>query len=267
MLANATAQISALLQGYGALAVLVAVLAVGIWRIVARLIGARAQARMTRDFRDRFHAFVNTSGEDTQAYERLAFLAERMGNAMGTHALVNATPPFSGRSAKKFVTVLQFIPELRMHFADERAGGFGVGNDGASWIYHTIDDALIRFLGALDATAKSSAKKLVNPVAWLSEGAERLIALPIYVAGAFGLIEAGRAAEIEQRTAFRAVAGLVALILVATVASIFLVGEQQTADAYRAIATTVARAINGFVTALISAVTDVVRAITAPPQQ
>ncbi len=267
MLANATAQISALLQSYGALAILIAILAIGIWRIVARLIGARQQARLTRDFRARFHAFANSSGEDTQAYERLAFLAERMANAMGSHALVDATPPFTGRSAKKYVTVLQFIPELRMHFADERGGGFGVGNDGASWIYHTIDDALIRFLGALDATAKSSAKKLINPVAWLSEGMERLIALPVYLFGAFGLVEAGRAAEIEQRTAFRAIAGLAALILVVTVASIFLVGEQQTADAYRTIATTVARAIDGFVTALISAVTDIARAITAPPQQ
>jgi hypothetical protein len=267
MLANATAQISAVLQSYGALAVLAAILLVGIWRITARLIGARQQARLTRDFRARFHAFANSSGEDTAAYERLAFLAERMANAMGRHGLVDATPPFTGRSAKKYVTVLQFIPELRMHFADERGGGYGLGNDGASWIYHTIDDALIRFLGALDATTKSSTKKLFNPIAWLSEGAERIVALPFYLAGTFGLIEPGRAAEVEQRTAFRAVAGLAALIVVVTVASILIAGEAQTAAAYRGLATTVARAIDGFVTALVSAVSDVARAITAPPEQ
>ena len=267
MLANATAQTSAVLQSYGALAVLAAILIVGIWRIAVRLVGARRQVRLTNAFRERFDAFVNSSGEDTAAYERLAFLAERMANAMGPHGLVDATPPFSGRSAKKFVTVLQFIPELRMHFADERGGGYGVGNDGASWIYHTIDDALIRFLGALDATTKSSAKKLFNPVAWLSEGAERVVALPFYVAGSFGMIEAGRATEIEQRTAFRAVAGLAALLLVVTVASILLVGEQKTANAYRTVGNTAASAIGGAATAVVSAFSDVAKAITAPPEQ
>ena len=267
MLANATAQVSAVWQSYGLLAALAAVLAVGIWRIAARLIGARRQVGLTNDFRDRFHAFINSSGEDTEAYERLAFLAERMASAMGRHGLVDATPPFTGRSAKKFVTVLQFIPELRMHFADERGGGYGVGNDGASWIYHTIDDALIRFLGALDATTKSSAKKLINPIAWLAEGAERVLALPFYLAGSFGAIEAGRAAEIERRTAFRAAAGLAALILVVTVASILIVGEAQTAAAYRGLATTVAQAIDGAVTAVVSAFSDVAKAITAPPEQ
>lgn len=256
VLASAYDQVVAFFQTYGALAVLAVVLAVGIGRIVARLLAARERARITRGFRQRFHAFNDSAGADTAAYERLAFLAERMAAAMGTHARVRGTPPFAGRSAQKYTSVLQFIPELRMHFADLDKGGRGIGDDGAAWIYHTVDDALIGYLGALDATAKAAAKRLANPIAWLAEGVERILALPVYIAGWFGLIEGRRAAEIEQRTGFRAVAGLAALVVVATVVSVLWVGEQRTANAYRAIGATAARTVGGTVDAVISAFSD-----------
>jgi len=267
MAANATAQGLSVLQSYGALAVLAIILVVGIWRIVARLIGARRRAAMARTFRERFQAYAHSSGEDNEAYERLAFFAERMGNAMGRHGRVNATPPFSGRSAKKYLTVLQFIPELRMHFADLRGGGYGLGNEGASWIYHTVDDALIRFLGGLDETAKRAAKSLLNPIAWFREGAERLLALPFFIAGAFGLIEPGRAAAIEGRTSFRAVAGVAALIVAATIASTLIVGKARTAAAYRSIGGTAAEAAGSAASAVYSAFADVATAIATPKEE
>ena len=120
MLANAFAQIVQFFQSYGALAVLAVILAVGIWRLIASYVSARAQTNTTTAFRQRFDAFVNSSGEDTQAYERLAFLAERMGNVMGRYALAESKPPFAAHSGKTYATVLQYIPELRRHFADER---------------------------------------------------------------------------------------------------------------------------------------------------
>lgn len=267
MAANATAQGLSILHSYGVLAILAVILAVGIWRLITRMIGARRRAAMARNFRERFHTYAESSGEDNAAYERLAFYAERMGNAMGQHGLVNASPPFAGRSAKKYVTVLQFIPELRMHFADLRGGGYGLGNEGASWIYHTVDDALIRFLGSLDDTAKRAAKSLLNPIAWFREGAERLLALPFYIAGAFGLLEAGRAAAIEQRTSFRAVAGIVALIVAATIASTLIVGEARTAAAYRSAGNTVAGAVGSATRATFSAFSDVATAIATPKQE
>jgi hypothetical protein len=266
MPANASAQVLLLLQTYGALTVLGAILVVGIWRLIARYVSARAQTKTTTAFRERFDAFVNSSGEDTQAYERLAFLAERMGNVMGRHALADSKPPFAAHSGKTYVTVLQYIPELRRHFADERGGGLGLGNDGASWVYHSVDDALIRFLGALDETTTSARRKLINPIAWFREGVEAILALPFYILGGFGLLEDGAAAAIEQRTAFRAVAGLVALIAVATIASILIVGEQRTANAYRAAGNTAASAVDGAVAAVVSAFSDVSKAITAPKE-
>ena len=117
MLVNASAQVLLVLQTYGALAVLGAVMIVGIARMISHYLSARKQAKMAHAFRERFHDFANSSGEDTQAYERLAFLAERMGNTMGSHALADSKPPFAAHSAKPYVTVLQYIPELRRHFA------------------------------------------------------------------------------------------------------------------------------------------------------
>ena len=256
MLANAYAQILAFFQTYGVLAVLAVILAVGILRIVARYLGSRERARMARAFRERFQTFANSSGEDTEAYERLSFLAERMATAMGRHALVGAKPPFTGRAAGAYVTVLQVIPELRMHFANLRDGGYGLGNDGASWIYHTVDDALIAFLGELDGTANSATKKLINPIAWFREGVERILALPLYIAGWFGLIESDRASAAERHSFFRAVAGLAALIVVATIASVLIFGEQKTTAAYRSIGNTAGRTINGAAKSVVSAFSD-----------
>jgi len=266
MLANTYAQVLQFFQTYNVLAVLAAVMAVGILRIFSRFLTARKQARAARGFRDRFHTFANSSGEDTQAYERLSFLAERMAKTMGPYARVDAKPPFSGHSTKTFATVLQFIPELRMHFNNLRQGGYGLGNDGAGWIYHSVDDALIRFLGSRDETAKLAARKLGNPIAWFREGVERILALPFYVLSWFGLIEADGAANAEQRGAFRAVAGLVALIAVVTIASTLIFGKQKTAATYRTIGNTAASTVNGAATAVVSAFSDAKRVITTPKE-
>lgn len=263
MLANAAAQVIQFFQSYGVLAGLAVVLAVGIARIILRYFSARSRAKTGRAFRERFHSFADSSGQDSQAYERLTFLTERMGKTMGRHALVDVKPPFHGHSATTYVTVLQYLPDLRKHFADLGQGGYGLGNDGANWIYTSIDDAMIRFLGDLDEVAKSAARNLINPIAWFREGIERILALPIYIAGWFGLIEDGDAAAIEQRTAFRTVAGLAALIAVATIASTLIVGEQKTANAYRTAGNTAVSAASGAATAVGSAFSDVWTVITA----
>lgn len=263
MLANTYPQVLQFIQSYGAVAVLGAVMIVGILRIFSRFLTAHKHARAARAFRDRFHAFSNSSGEDTEAYERLSFQAERMASTMGRYALVDAKPPFSGHSTKSFENVLQFIPELRMHFNNLQQGGYGLGNDGSGWIYHSVDDALIRFLGSRDETAKLAARKLVNPVAWFREGVERILALPLYALSAFGMMEPTAAATTEQNGGFRALAGLVAIVAVVFVASTLIFGEQKTANAYRTAGNTAASAAGSAATAVVSAFSDVWTVITA----
>ncbi|MFT5180186.1 MAG: hypothetical protein ACI8S3_000058 [Alphaproteobacteria bacterium] len=270
MLANTYAQVLQFFQTYGVLAVLAVILVVGILRIFLRYLTARDQVRTARAFRERFQTFANSSGEDIAAYERLAFLAERMGNTMGQYALLDAKPPFSTHSGKGFVTVLQYIPELRRHFADLAQGGYGLGNDGASWIYHNVDDALIRFLGSRDETGKSSARKLINPIAWFREGVERILALPFYILSWFGLIEPAGAARAEQRGSFRAIAGLAAIVTVTFIASTLIFGEEKTNAAsratYRGIVDTSARTVSSSVKSLGSLADDVTKVILTPKE-
>jgi len=267
MLANTYAQVLQFFQTHGVLAVLGAVMIVGILRIFSRLLTARKHARAARGFRDRFHTFANSSGEDTEAYERLSFLAERMANTMGRYALVDAKPPFSGHSTKTFETVLQFIPELRMHFNNLRQGGYGLSNDGSGWIYHSVDDALIRFLGSRDETAKLAARKLANPIAWYREGVERILALPLYVLSWFGMMEPAAAAATEQNGGFRAMAGLASIVAVIFIASTLVFGEQKTNAAYRGIGNTAVSAVSSAATAVVSAFSDAKRVITTPKEQ
>lgn len=267
MLANIYAQVLQFFQAEDVLIVLAVVMIVGIFRISSRFLTARKQARSARAFRERFHTFSHSNGEDTEAYERLSFLAERMANTMGRYALVDAKPPFSGHSTKSFETVLQFIPELRMHFNNLRQGGYGLGNDGAGWIYHSVDDALIRFLGSRDETAKLAARKLANPVAWFREGVERILALPLYVLSWFGMMEPAAATATEQNGGFRAIAGLTAIVAVIFIASTLIFGEQKTNAAYRGIGNTAASAVSGAATAVVSAFSDAKRVITTPKEQ
>jgi len=271
MLANAQAQILLFFQTHGVLAVLVVILAVGVWRIVLRMVTARQRGRTASAFRERFQTFANSMGQDDAAYERLAFLAERMGNTMGSYAQVDVKPPFGNLSAKNFVTVLQFIPELRRHFADLAQGGYGLGNDGASWIYHTVDDALIRFLGSLDETAKAAARRLLNPIAWFMEGVERILALPFYILSWFGLMQPASATRAEHHGFFRALASLAAIIVVAFIASTVVFGEQQTntitRTAYRDVVNTTSRTINRAFQSLIGLAGEFNRSTTQPQPQ
>ncbi len=266
MLANIYARVLQFFQADDVLIVLAIVMIVGIFRIASRLLTARKQARTARAFRDRFHTFSNSSGEDTEAYERLSFLSERMAKTMGRYAQVDAKPPFSGHSTKTFENVLQFIPELRMHFNNLRQGGYGLGNDGAGWIYHSVDDALIRFLGSRDETAKLAARKLGNPIAWFREGVERILALPFYILSWFGMMEPDAATTTEQHGGFRAVAGLTAIVAVIFIASTLIFGEQKTKAAYSAIGNTAVSTVSSAATAVVSAFSDVARVITAPKE-
>lgn len=249
-------------QSYGVIIVLALILAIGLWRVVSRYMSARDQEKMATGFRERFHAFADSDGQDTAAYERLSFLSERMSAAMGRHALVDVKPAFTTLTAKTFATVLHFIPEFRMHFADVRQGGFGLGNDGANWIYHSIDDALIRYLGALDQEVSSAKKKLYNPISWFREGIERILALPIYILGWFGLVESDTPANAERNGLFQAVAGLATLVVAVTIVATLVFGQQKTADVYRSIADSTTRSIDSSVKSLASLTSS--PATTAP---
>lgn len=271
MLANAQAQILQFFQTNGVIAVLVVILAVGIWRIGLRLLTARQQGRTAKAFRERFQAFANSMGEDNAAYERLAFLAERMGNTMSAYAQVEAKPPFGGLSSKNFVTILQYIPELRRHFADMAQGGYGLGNEGASWIYYTVDDALIRFMGSLDETANAAARRLLNQITWFKEGVERILALPFYILSWFGLIEPAGAGRAERHGFFRALSSLTAIVVVIFIASTLIFGEQRTNTAsraaYRDIVETSSRTVNSSFKSLLGLAGDVSRGVAEPTPQ
>ena len=271
MLANVQAQIPLFFQTYGIVAVLLIILAVGIWRTGLRLLTARLRARTAGAFRERFQAFANSGGEDTAAYDRIAFLAEHMGSAMGVYAQIEAKPPFGNLSSKNFSTILQFIPELRRHFADIAQGGYGLGNDGASWIYYTVDDALIRYIGSLDGATKTNARRLLNPIAWFMEGVERILALPFYVLSWFGLMEPANAGRTERHGFFRAISSVTAVLVVVFIASTLIFGEQRTNTAsrsiYRDLVEVSSPTINNSLELLAGLAGDVSRGVSEPTSQ
>jgi hypothetical protein len=198
--------------------------ALGFSRAVSRVLQLGRHEAFALEYLDTYRRYLDSRGDDRNAYGKLIFDSGRMQSIMGGYARMDYRPAFANYRITNHPIILNFIPEIRRKF-DSMKDAFGMGHieqEGARWLVHATDEAIVRYLGALQRMRQDAGRALLNPLEWLRLGIERILAAPFYLLSGLGLIRGFRAVAAENSVAVRYLSGLIALIgLVASLVQIF----------------------------------------------
>lgn len=197
-----------------AVGALVIAVMLGVSRALAEYTRGPKREKFAAKYLSTFHKYINSNGSDWQAYGELIYDSAKMQGHMGEYGLVSYQPPFANGYYPNHPIILNFIPEIKRHF-DESVNEYGLqrlDHRNLAWFINSTNEAIIRYSGSL-ATQKDQAKsRLFNPIQWVRLGIERILAGPIYLLSALGLVSGFRAIAAENSVAVRFFSGLTILI-------------------------------------------------------
>jgi hypothetical protein len=194
----------------------VIITAIGFFRIRRRASERLTRLSLANDFRHRFILFANSRGQDTAAYQWMLSKSTRLQNEMG-HAGLYAQfrEPFNGGIHYDYAIILNMVPKVRELLADNRSnllGGNSMYADMINSYVHAVDDALLRYIGQLQDADDQKAESYLNPIHCFRVGMEQIMALPLHLLSAFGLLGARTLSAITGAAIFKFAARLAALV-------------------------------------------------------
>lgn len=198
--------LSQFISNYGLYLGLVVLLVIGFIRIFRIVINIDERIEFTNEFREHFHQFCDSDFTDAQSYGRLIYDSSRMQNLMGGWGIADFRPPYQNYIMKNCRLILDILPQIR------QVGQDRILTDIASQYAAYIDEALLRFAGVLDRRRDAAGKEIKNPLAWLREGVEWLLSLPLSLLAGLGLLSSSRVERAEEHVVFRLVSGMFSLL-------------------------------------------------------
>jgi hypothetical protein len=203
---------------------LAALLSLGFISLVLRHRALSGRQTFTIEFINRLGQFAKAEGFDAEQYTWLTQHSVQMQEELGPLGVVNYKPPGNLGFIPRYHVILNLLPELRRlrmgeyHFAAEE-----IFSEQANLCL----DTLVRYSGVLDRSSVESLRQLRNPLAWLREGVQTILLLPISVLASLGVIGASSERRFRGSLIFRILAGFVALIGLLSAAITIALGWDQ----------------------------------------
>ncbi len=181
---------------------------VGFFSLLRSLKAVGELRHFTVQFQQFFRRWFNSGRQDWEAYQWLIANSGRIQREMGTYGEM---AHFSdGRvQVTNYPLLYNAIPTIRDLSAHN---DFGLEFARINWFGERVDEALIRYGGALDEQERDVRALLRNPLVWFREGVRLVLALPFSLLWWLGIFSAASLAALTQGRTFRLSAGLVALI-------------------------------------------------------
>lgn len=213
---------------------IVAVLAVGLTSLVRRRRALSEQMAFAVEFTNRLGEFASAQAFDGQQYTWLTQHAVQMQEDLGPLGIVDYKPPGNLGFIPRYQVILNLLPELRrLRMGEYHFGVDDIFREQANLCL----DTLVRYSGVLERRLAQSLSQLRNPLAWLREGVQTTLLIPVSLLVALGILGASTQARFRGSLLFRVLAGIVALIgLLSAIMTIALGWQQFTALVNRLIA-------------------------------
>jgi hypothetical protein len=120
------------------------------------------------DFRNRFIQFCNDGFRNQMEYSWLIGHSPQMQIAMGHYGVFSTfRPPFANYMLREYPIILNMIPEIRKLNSQNE---FGLMKNTPDEYVHSVDEALIRYIGSFEHRQQEVSRNLWNPVIWFREG-------------------------------------------------------------------------------------------------
>lgn len=126
---------------------------------------------------------------------------------------------------KNYPIILNMVPEIRRLFAQDEFRLFHrmVGDYACM-----VDEALLRYVGALVDALNESRRRLLNPFIWFRLSVEQLLSVPVLMLKWSGLIGAGVIAAVQGNILFRGLSAAITFIGLISSAVTILLGWSDT---------------------------------------
>ena len=184
---------------------LAALFAIGLVALLRSVSEIASNLEFTREYRDKFHVFVDQ--DNSQTYAWLTLNANRMQAQMGSLGLMTFKPPFASHMIHNYPVVLNVLPEVRKCLTDQLLSR-SLLSDYAS----LLDEALMRYQGSLLDRHRMAVASTKNPVVWLASGIRSVLALPLWFLASAGVLPRSFASRIVGSSFYSVLSGLVATV-------------------------------------------------------
>ena len=192
-----------------AVLIIAALFGVGFWQFRRRLRKLDEMLSFTEEFGTYLKRYVESRGNDGDAYNWLTHRSTRMQLQMGsTGVMAKYKPPGATYFISNVAIITNFLPELRQSF--ETAFLDRIAYQTAQM----IQDALLRHHGVLSDRREYLESQRRNPLNSFREGVRTVLEIPLQILGSLGALPARWIVAIGGSSLFNILAGVASLVTI-----------------------------------------------------
>ena len=178
----------------------------GLVRIARGLGNLREKKSLCSEFMQKFRRFVDSSGEDREAFGWLLHRSSRMQELVNSQGNIAIKRPFTNGYQNGYLVITNGLQETEMYLRDRNLHRQGLDMAGM------MDNAMVRQLGILDDDIEIDAAAIKNPMTWFREGVGSLVRAPLTILEYFNILTPSFVANIEGSRIFKVLTGIAALL-------------------------------------------------------
>lgn len=205
---------------------LLGVLALGFTRVfgaLSRLLGERKEVN---DYILTFTGYMNSRGQDSQAYGDLLERSIRIQEIIGpVGVMAHYVAPFGRYTTPNYQIVMNAVPAMHREFGEFTSGRSDHGQ--------FLGETLVRYMGWSADQIGSKQRELRNPVVWFREGVAALLLIPVWFLASLGLMSSSRSGRLANSMLFRLLTGVLALLSLASALVTIVLGWRQALEVLR----------------------------------
>ena len=168
---------------------------IGLVRLIRLRQTISERRRFADEFLDRLGRYVQSEGQDGEAYVWMTERSNKMQVDLGRGGVLAAySPPFSNVQYTHYPVVLNMLPDLRYAFDNQRLSS----NRMVRQYSMILSETLWRHLGTLDEATADAVREIRNPVVWFREGVRMILTIPIELLGWLGAVSQGTVVRLAR---------------------------------------------------------------------
>ena len=185
---------------------------IGFIQIRKALIALQDDMAFAYEYRNKLNQFSNIlfkqSKFDNDLYNWLTLNVAKMQTDLGYFGNIDLTPAGDNYVTRNYQMLVNTLAEMRTFLSDSYSYNLmGKGSDAA-----TCSDMIVRYYGSLMEQKKPLVQQLCNPLAWLQQGMQFMVTLPISLLYWSGLIQYSAFAGLSQNFFVKSLSFVINLI-------------------------------------------------------
>lgn len=200
--------------------VIIAISAIGFFILRTRIKEINAKKKHTQMYQKQLTTFLESEGEDMNAYSWLVDRSVKMQRMMGEFGKITYIAPYQRYKVNNQEIVINFVPQIKKEF-ENVLNKIAPSFEMISFYANSLQEALIRFRGVLSDELEEVHNNMRKPHYWFILGMRQILSFPVYLLAIFGLLKISMANSFRDSIFVKIISFIV--VLIGIVGSIFTI--------------------------------------------